>query len=153
MQSKLQLEEAEISTLKQQAAAVAVMAAGQQHPAAACAMMGATAANGVAAGAAGTSAAALDSGCVVELPTAPEPGSSSTGVVVEQGIEQGCLYVKVGRVVGCLGSVRAMSRITAAACTPRTGLVMGAHTRITTAVAADCHNRTGQLQGPQGAAV
>jgi hypothetical protein len=117
MQTKLQIEEAEICTLKQQAAAVGAIAA-QHHvghaavPEAADAMMQAAAAGGYH-GPSGGGGSVLPGGdgvlpdqggtlqymdaCggvgAVELPTAPNGGANATGVLVEQGI--GCLYVKV----------------------------------------------------------
>lgn len=81
MQAKLQIEEAEICTLKQQAAAVVAMAAAQQQH-----QQGTGSASPTAAG----------SGQLTEdvpvLPVAPE-GCASTGVLVEQGVN--CLFVKV----------------------------------------------------------
>jgi len=97
MQTKLQIEEAEICTLKQQAAAVGAIAAQLQvgHaavPEAADALMHAAAA---ASPEQYPAAAAYGDACggPLELPSAPESGANSTGVLVEQGI--GCLYVKV----------------------------------------------------------
>jgi hypothetical protein len=96
MQTKLQIEEAEICTLKQHAAAVGAIAASHQAghaavPEAADAMMQAA-----AAGCASPEPMGCGEPCggmPVELPTAPESGANSTGVLVEHGI--GCLYVKV----------------------------------------------------------
>lgn len=96
MQTKLQIEEAEICTLKQHAAAVGAIAASHQAghaavPEAADAMMQAAAAGCTSPEHMGYGDAG--GGMPVELPTAPESGANSTGVLVEQGI--GCLYVKV----------------------------------------------------------
>jgi hypothetical protein len=96
MQTKLQIEEAEICTLKQHAAAVGAIAASHQAghaavPEAADAMMQAA-----AAGCASPEHMAYGDVCggmPVELPTAPGSGANSTGVLVEHGV--GCLYVKV----------------------------------------------------------
>jgi hypothetical protein len=121
MQTQLRIEEAEICTLKQQAAAVAAMAAQHQAghaavPEAADALMcpassggggaaparpasplgspTAAATRAAAAAAAGGGGGGEDaSGMHCELPSAPVGGGNATGVVVEQGV--GCLFVKI----------------------------------------------------------
>jgi hypothetical protein len=88
MQTKLQIEEAEICTLKQQAAAVTAIAAAshQQQGLAAAAACG----SGSPLSPAGSDG--CDTG-LAALPLAPEGGVPSSGVLVEQGV--GCLFVKV----------------------------------------------------------
>lgn len=93
MQTKLQIEEAEICTLKQHAAAVGAIAA--QHQVGHAAVPEAADAMMQAAAVASPEHMGYGDACgmPVELPTAPEAGANATGVLVEQGI--GCLYVKV----------------------------------------------------------
>jgi hypothetical protein len=88
MQAKLQIEEAEICTLKQQAAAVTAIAAAshQQQGLAAAAACG----SGSPLSPAGSDG--CDTG-IAALPLAPEGGVPSSGVLVEQGVN--CLFVKV----------------------------------------------------------
>jgi hypothetical protein len=88
MQTKLQIEEAEICTLKQQAAAVTAIAAAshQQQGLAAAAACG----SGSPLSPAGSDG--CDTG-LAALPLAPEGGVPSSGVLVEHGVN--CLFVKV----------------------------------------------------------
>uniref|UniRef100_A0A383VRD6 BHLH domain-containing protein n=1 Tax=Tetradesmus obliquus TaxID=3088 RepID=A0A383VRD6_TETOB len=124
MQAKLQIEEAEICTLKQQAAAVTAIAAAshqQQGLAAAAAGSPLSRADSPTAGLSDTGAAAL--------PLAPEGGVQASGVLVEQGVS--CLFVKVncrdrkGLLSDVVGALRAFPVVicTAAITTTKDGTV------------------------------
>ncbi|KAF8065960.1 PSS2 [Scenedesmus sp. PABB004] len=119
MQTKLAIEEAEITTLKHQAAAVAAMAAAQQSQQAAHQqeLAAATAAAAAAAAVNGAVPSPLARGGgagagagTPALPLAPACRGGATGVLVEAGVDN-CLFVKVnckdrkgllGDVVGAL---------------------------------------------------
>ncbi|WIA37623.1 hypothetical protein OEZ86_014524 [Tetradesmus obliquus] len=124
MQAKLQIEEAEICTLKQQAAAVTAIAAAshqQQGLAAAAAGSPLSPADYPTAGLSDTGSAAL--------PLAPEGGVQASGVLVEQGVS--CLFVKVncrdrkGLLSDVVGALRAFPVVicTAAITTTKDGTV------------------------------
>ncbi|WIA17399.1 hypothetical protein OEZ85_014255 [Tetradesmus obliquus] len=125
MQAKLQIEEAEICTLKQQAAAVTAIAAAshQQQGLAAAAAAGSplSPADSPTAGLSDTGSAAL--------PLAPEGGVQASGVLVEQGVS--CLFVKVncrdrkGLLSDVVGALRAFPVVicTAAITTTKDGTV------------------------------
>ncbi|KAF6254412.1 hypothetical protein COO60DRAFT_1703344 [Scenedesmus sp. NREL 46B-D3] len=84
MQAKLQIEEAEICTLKQQAAAVTAIAAASHQQ------------QGLAAAGSPPHPPGPEGGCgtgLAGLPGAPEGGLPSSGVLVEAGVN--CLFVKV----------------------------------------------------------